>query len=252
MPADYSNAPLIEALCEFHFAPNQNWDWTIPGLVYSKVKPDYPDKQEQQTIQFGVGVGQPFPSSPPGISRVQFLRKDRSALIQIGPHFLGVNHLRPYPGWDEFRKMILKNLDIYAEIAQPTNVLRAGLRYINKIEIPEPEEGRLDNLDDFLKARPGVPQGLQQNPIQQFIQRVEIPMEESQGVLLLQSGSLPQDRPGYNPVILDLDFVSQIVEPFSLDDARQWITSAHARIEHAFEACIGDKARELFGGNQHG
>ena len=65
-----------------------------------------------------------------------FCGRIEARLIQIGPNFLGVNHLRPYPQWEAFRDIIFGNLDIYAEIAQPKNVVKAGLRYINKIEVP--------------------------------------------------------------------------------------------------------------------
>jgi len=252
MPADYTDAPLIEALCEFRFEPARSWDWTISELVYARVRDQMPIRQEQRTIEFGLADGQIVPPSPPGLSRVQFLRQDGSALIQIGTDYLGVNHLRPYPDWNAFSNLIFENLDIYAEIAQPKNLVKIGLRYINKIEVPTTAPGEKLKLSDYLQALPSVPPTLQRNVIQSFIQRVEIGNAEAQGTLVLQSGSLPAEREGCLPFLLDLDFVTTPGEQLPLDQARQWITRAHEEIELAFEACIGDQARLLFGDKHHG
>jgi hypothetical protein len=38
MPRRYEETPLVEALCEFRFLGNEAWDWTIPGIVYERIK----------------------------------------------------------------------------------------------------------------------------------------------------------------------------------------------------------------------
>ena len=43
----YKNPPIVEALCEFEFISSQPWDLTIPGLIYEKVKDEFPDKRQQ-------------------------------------------------------------------------------------------------------------------------------------------------------------------------------------------------------------
>jgi len=50
MGKKYKNPPLVEALCEFYFIPQQLYDLTIPGLFYDEIKEDFPEKQEQWGI----------------------------------------------------------------------------------------------------------------------------------------------------------------------------------------------------------
>ena len=54
MGRKYNNPPLIEALCEFQFIPTEPYDSTIPGLFYTQIKGDFPEKQEQSGIGFTV------------------------------------------------------------------------------------------------------------------------------------------------------------------------------------------------------
>lgn len=138
MSKKYSNPPIVEALCEFQFVPGQPWDMTIPGLLYEKIKSEFPVKQ----LQMGFGIGlQPKEESLQQIvemsQRMQFLRSDKTALVQVGPDFLTINHLKPYPTWEEFKPLIIGNLKIYQEVAKPKGFKRIGLRYINKIDFDQ-------------------------------------------------------------------------------------------------------------------
>lgn len=239
----YVNPPIIEAICEFRFKPSQEWDWTIPGLIYDKVKKDFPKKRQQGSIQFQFQVtGQENAEAVQGnIARMQFLREDEKALVQVGPDILVVNHLRPYPTWSVFKGMIIDALDIYKQVAQPEGLTRIGLRYINRIDVPRSEA----QIEDYLLAIPQVPEPIPQL-FATWVQRVEIPFEDTNGLLALQSGSIQQPQQKELAFLLDLDFSTLRAESVALDSALIWIEQAHDRIEQAFEASITDNTRELF------
>jgi uncharacterized protein (TIGR04255 family) len=46
----YRNPPIEEALCEFRFAPSQDWDPTVPGRFHEKIREIYPAKPREQRI----------------------------------------------------------------------------------------------------------------------------------------------------------------------------------------------------------
>jgi len=216
---------------------------TIPGLLYEKIKDEFPERQQQ--MGFGVGI-QPkegmaehkIELAPP---RMQLLRSNKTALIQIGPDLLTVNHLKPYPTWEVFKPLIIKNLNTYQEIAMPKNFKRMGLRYINRIEF---SKGPIE-LTDFFNYYPFIPNNLPQ--IHETFQiKVEIPYEEGRDRLLLTLASIIPDKPDAIAVLLDLDYIMAIPESVSLDQASEWIEKAHTKVENAFEACIRDKCRKLF------
>jgi uncharacterized protein (TIGR04255 family) len=43
----YKKPPIVEALFEFQFVPGREWDLTIPGLIYKKVKRRFPNRKQQ-------------------------------------------------------------------------------------------------------------------------------------------------------------------------------------------------------------
>ncbi len=239
----YENPPLIEALCEFRFEPSQPWDWTIPGLVYDKVKSEYPKKRQQNIVEVELRAEQEELAQrlKGGIARMQFLRPDEQALIQVGPDLLTVNHLKPYPTWQAFKARIVHALKIYREVANPKGIRRIGLRYINKIEIPEQGVA----IEDYLLAVPKVPEAVPQI-FATFVQRVEIPFEQANGMLVLQSGTVRDEHRGGTVFMLDLDFFTLQADKLTLDSAMEWVENAHGQVERTFEACVTDKARALF------
>jgi len=118
----YTKPPIIEALCELRFEPSLPWDLAIPGLLYEKVKDDFPKRRQVRAFETSVSAG------PEGVEqqvrtadRMQFLREDERALIQVGPDLLAVNHLEPYPTWQEFLPLIHRGFDAYCRAADPSN-----------------------------------------------------------------------------------------------------------------------------------
>lgn len=165
--------PIIETLCEFQFIPSQPWDMTIPGIFYERVKNEFPIKKQQ--MGFGVGfkpkdkeIQHRFEMAP----RIQFFRPDESALIQIGPDLLVVNHLIPYPKWEILKPLILRNLEEYKNIAKPKGYKRILLRYINKFEFAT----KSIDLKEFFNFYPFIPGGLPS--LSRFNIRVEFGSEK--------------------------------------------------------------------------
>ena len=242
MSRKYANPPIVEALCEFRFIPSQPWDMTIPGLLYGKIKSEF--RVKKQLMDYGIkfqpkkeSVKQQFELS----RRMQFIRSDNSALVQVGPNLLTINHLKPYPSWDNFKPLIVKNLEKYKDIAKPKAFERIGLRYINKIEFDKgPKE-----LSDYFNYYPFIPEGLPQ-VLDDFNVRVEIPYEDERDRLLLNLASSIPEKPNVISLLLDFDYIMAIPERISLDQASDWIEKAHTTVESAFEACITDKCRKLF------
>jgi len=245
MGRKYKNPPVVEALCEFQFISEQPWDLTLPGLIYEKIKDEFPDKQQQVgiNVQFRPtekGLEHKVEPTPP---RVQFHKKDKSALIQVGPDLLAVNQLKPYSTWEEFKAMILKGFQIYKEVARPKGFKRIGLRYINIVEFDKaPVE-----LKDYFQFYPFIPEVLQQLLYDSFLNRVEFPYEDGKERLILTLASIIPSKPNVLiSILLDLDYVMATPEYVLLDGVSEWLEKAHGKIEEAFEACITDNARKIF------
>lgn len=239
----YTKPPIIEAACEFSFDRNQVWDWTIPGLMYQEIKNEFPKKRQQNLFQMEV-LTQPVnveQNLTGGIARMQFLREDEKIMIQVAPYTLAINHLKPYTEWETYQPLIKKALKAYRQIGTPKALSRIGLRYINRIDIPE----TIVKIQDYLTAVPVVPKNIPQH-FEAWVQSVELPFPAANGKLVLQSGTArAEDHQGIS-FMLDLDFRCPKPNEIALDNAIEWIELAHQEIENVFEACITDKSRELF------
>jgi len=242
MGRKYANPPLIEALCEFQFEPDTKWDATVLGLVYERVRGQFPTRRPARQYSVSISPG------PEGVKptvqateRMQFLREDGVAMVQVGPHLLAVNHLKPYPSWERFLPLIHEGLKAYTDVASPTSIRRIGLRYINRIVIPSARIDPQDYFDLYPYVGPGLPQ--LRGP---FMVGVQFPYAQSRDGLKLELISADSDRPDSSTLILNLDYFVAQPGAVALDRVAEWIESAHSHVEEAFEATIKDRLRQLF------
>jgi len=239
----YRKSPLIEALCEIQYEPRTEWDLTAVGLIYERLKEQFP--QRRQTKVLGVEI-----AAQPEINalrhqmtltdRVQFVRADDTALVQIGPHFLAVNHLKPYSSWETFEPLIRQAVGAYCEVAVPTGIHRVGLRYINRIEFTELQV----QLQDYFNFYPQLAGDLPQDH-GEFQMTVQFPQGGSHDVLKVQLASVGAPDPA--PALwLDLDYFLTAPGTLDVGTMLSWVDVAHARIEDMFELIITPRLREMF------
>jgi uncharacterized protein (TIGR04255 family) len=238
----YRKPPIAEAICEFQFRGAREWDWTIPGLVYQEIRAEFPQKRQEKAFEINIAPkeGRIQQNVGGGLSKMQFLREDGSAMVQVGPDLLAINVSPPYPGWEAFEALIQRQFEIYVKIAQPIGFKRIGLRFVNKIVFPTAGI----ETTEYFHYYPRLPQTVEQmhGP---FSMRVLHTYEGERDVLILQMGHVKPN--GENLAIaLDLDYYLAQPEKVELAKGLEWVSVAHDKIEAMFEACITDKTRHLF------
>jgi len=168
---------------------------------------------------------------------MQFLREDSSALVQVQPHVLTVNQLKPYPEWPAFKALILEQLHVYTDVAKEQQLTRIGLRYINRIEIPAAKF----ELEQYFVALPSVPAGIP-DTFGSFLMQVEIPHDDPSMTLRLAVGSLPPSAADQSAVMLDLDMVTD--QAPNIDGVAAWLDTAHDRLETVFDKSLTEKTHK--------
>jgi uncharacterized protein (TIGR04255 family) len=236
----YRSAPLVEAICEFQFAPTSQWDLAIPGLIFESLRREFPERRS--TPLFDARLGAPDGALPTVAERVQFWREDHSALTQVAQNLLVVNHLRPYPGWEGFRPLIQRAFESYNDIAHPSGLKELSLRYINVIEL----EGNKVRLEDFLDFYPHLGTQLPQTH-SSFLVGVGIPDKAMLNVLRLELASRPSRASSICSLTLDLTCVPTNEGVPALSDVAKWLEDSHAWINECFEGAIKQPLRERFG-----
>jgi uncharacterized protein (TIGR04255 family) len=105
----YEKPPIEEAVCDIQFAPGTDWDPTLPGRLFEKLKDTYNEKPRQLQIvesQLQSVAAEGSASTLLhhfGKMRVQLLAEKGTRIVGISQDQLSVHMLRPYTQWEDFR-----------------------------------------------------------------------------------------------------------------------------------------------------
>lgn len=240
----YQNPPVVEALCELFFV-GSIWDTTVPGQLYERVRDRFPKKGEvnEVGVELQVAPGGTGARMLHGNPRTQFIREDGSRMVQLARDLLVVNEVRPYTRFEDWRPLVAEMLDAYRQVAQPSGLMRLGVRYINRVVISTIAV----KLDDYFRVYPQLPSEVAtaHGP---FVMRVELPMSSSNTAhrLIVTFGSAPNDEARSSAFLLDLYDIVELDGSAAFDQVPTLLDEAHANIEKTFENAITAEARRLF------
>lgn len=241
--ARYESPPIEEVVCEIHFAQDNSWEPTHTGLIYSELKEEFP--QRDQSKAYGIShrnqEGEPTAPKISSQERTQFKSEDEKSLIQVSPHFLSANRLRPYESWAEFLPIVQSGLEAYKSQVSPSGIDRISLRYINRIEIGKGEVDLEEKFNFGIRVEEEVP-----NDFFSFVAGMVTPFEEGRDALKIQMKESRSGDPDIKAVLLELDYSLIESEGVETDDVLEWLETAHEHAVNCFEAVITEQVRETF------
>lgn len=240
MGRKYANPPLIEALCEFQFAPNTEWPLTNHGEIFERLKQHYPKVRNAQNIRLNASIG------PGGLShqastkdKTMLYSEDEKSLVQVAPFSLAVNRLKPYNSWNSFLPQIREAFEAYNDVCKPDTIQQVSTRYINQIEF---ESDRVA-LEKYFEFRPSLGSSFPKD-MSAFSQSAQFLYEDGRDIAVVQLSSVLVPR---SAALLDLEYGLLQPERVAVSDSLAWVEASHAHIESLFEACITDTLRQQFG-----
>ena len=241
----YENPPLVEAVCEFRFAPGADWDTTIPGLLYERLSDVYPNKTSGKHVNVTFGIeGTGLRPTIGAQDRTVFSSEDERDLVQVLPRVISVHRKAPYTSWDAFKPRVESALNAYLSVASPSEVYRASVRYRNQFEFTHRIE-----VSDYLDFYPSIGDGFE-GERGAFLCGVEFPRGEEERLQVELTTVEPQDPQSTDAMRLDLNYMlleSRDIGEFSASD---WLDDAHAEVEAAFEGAITEQLRARFRGEE--
>jgi uncharacterized protein (TIGR04255 family) len=237
----YAQPPIQEAICEVHFklpAPLDKGD-------IEHIKPiwegGYPTQQmvTEQNLEVRLSMDKVDTKSTATGHKLIARSADGKNLAQLGPKFIAVNRLNPYLGWEEsFRGTIWSRLSEAQSVFNFQEIERIGLRYINKIELPEqparwaewfavplPVAGSLGECGGVFQFH--FEQALSAN-LQTYINFLNLPTPPSASTT----------------IILDIDVIWRGSE--AVAGAKHLLEAVHDPHRDLFEGYLLDKTRALF------
>lgn len=240
----YANPPLLEAVCEFKFPAESNWDITIPGLLYETLKKEFPVKEKDtigELVIHKMPNGQ-FQQIMNSHERISFLTIDKKTTVNVAPFTLSIHQLKPYSKWEDFRHHIDSALNALKKNMTITSFERIGLRYVNNIAISQ----ATIKLEEFFNFRPFIGPGLPQE-LNGFTTNCAVQYEGGKNVCNLRLATQASPLPDNASFILDIDYFLNQPKSINVADVDNWLNNAHATCNILFEGCTTDKLKSLFG-----
>ena len=240
----YAHAPITEAIIEL--SCDLPVDVTLEDLAHVVDRELFVSESQALLISGRIEVG---PGGIKGDTTGQqvgyvYRRSDGSRVIQSRLNGFAYSVLAPYDRWETFSAEAWQHWQKYKEITHPTKVTRLGVRFINKIDIPQASI----EIKDYLRTAVDVSPYLPQVTDGYFLQ-VVVPLLNLDASATITSTVVPPYSPDTTSLILDIDTWRRLDVPVSDDTESERLLAALNELRIAknfvFEACITDATRGL-------
>jgi len=245
MPQKYRRPPIVEAVVEVRVSPPLTAD--LLDKLQVRLRSDYP-LPPQRTFNMHFQVGEETASVREEPLGYRLTSADASEVVSIAPIAISTSKLPPYQGWEPFVDRARKNWEIWRRVAGHRQITRIGVRYVNRIDIPNPTEESI-TIEEYLQYSLRFPPAAAAagiGPLGHFAVNVEVPLGKDKCKLILNASSAPSPLVKTVSFILDLDVSLEVDLPQSDDALWAFVGRMREHKNFVFETCITDRARALF------
>jgi len=155
-----SHAPIVEAVIEMRSNTERQIDEKATLTLIKARLPEYPNVETQRGFSHSFSVA---PNQPPhqeyadlGFKGFRLLTADKKQITVFGKENYTFSRISPYENWEQFSVEALRLWDLYKAMTDSSAINRLGVRFINKIALPQGDV----QFDDYLKSPPSAPDGL--------------------------------------------------------------------------------------------
>jgi uncharacterized protein (TIGR04255 family) len=248
----YANAPIAEALIDLRITHAQDFALNDLGKMGEAIANRYPT-QEPLYLQSGQ-IRFQQPGDPAQIEATQqhggfrFISQNKQQIVQARADGFTFSTLAPYDRWESLRDEARRLWELYRPAAKVEYIVRAAVRYINRIDIPSATA----ELEDYLRTYPEVSADMpNEGVIANFFMQLQLWQDDLDCLLIVNETPVPppENVDATTSIQLDLDlFREAFTEPWPVEeDAAVWgfLEQLHDRKNEVFEASITDATRRL-------
>jgi uncharacterized protein (TIGR04255 family) len=241
----YKRPPITEAVIAIGFgAAMEPGDLNRADSSFAKLYPQHQDARNLN-LEFimparpNLAPGTKIRHDVPGHRRSS---DDQTQIVIVWPTSFVFSQLAPYPGWDDFFGRFVRDWALWKKVVGYRSISRVGVRYINRIDIPI--TGNLTHYEEFLNIYPRLPEEL--GSIFAYAIQTQLPFPEIEGRITINSSSIPSPLLEHASFMFDQDLYKENNIPQNDDGLYNLLNQIHVKKNAVFEACITDRARELF------
>ena len=151
-----AQAPIVEAVIEIRARAESSWAESVVLERLTANLPDYPLFRSRREVrqEFKLKGSEPAEQiiEDMGWYGLQFESADKLHVAQFLKDWFVFSRLQPYDHWAKFRGEALRLWQIHKAIAQPAEVNRLGVRFINRLLLPDDF-----HIKDYLQTTPQAP-----------------------------------------------------------------------------------------------
>ncbi|WNB76634.1 TIGR04255 family protein [Methylomonas koyamae] len=238
----YDSPPITEAVIEIRFYPSIN-EKVLTKTVKAFAK-YYPELIPIDQYEFEVIVDKGVPTTNTKTVR-EFKRtsQDMTEVIVLKNSAFVLSQLAPYKSWENFIARFERDWNLQNKIAGQREILRIGVRFINRIDIPRAEND-LVNEYEYLNIYPKQPAEI--GPFLGYAVQSQMFLPEINSFLRLNSAVVPSPLIDNISIVFDQDISRESELPQNTKDILVYLNEVRGEKNKVFELCVTDKARELF------
>lgn len=215
-----SKAPATEAVIEFRTRPNN----AAKAAVLTRLAPTGFSVEELREYAGEIELTPAGPrikeqvKSPSGF---RLLSPDGRVVVSATLERVATSRLYPYIDWSDLLKTAREFWDRYVRLVEPQTVVRLGVRYINRLDLPT----GAGSLREYLEAPPSVFPGTA-GPLKGFVKRAVT--AEDDGITAIVTQALQESYERRTVLILDID--CSVTSSFEAQDAAMWTQLSELRV----------------------
>jgi uncharacterized protein (TIGR04255 family) len=206
-PQHLSKAPIQEAIIAFSFEKPSAGGEALIDALDTAIKSEYTSRSPVRMAQ--VTLSDQGSTGESRIVGARFASTDGRRVCLVDNSQFLCSRLAPYETWESLKGEFERLWKVYSSLSDD-RIAKVGVRYINKIFLPEGKDMSLT-----VRTRPEVAEGLPQAMFSFFV-RLGVKIPDPQGVLMITEAQLPTERPGFVTAVLDHDLQFRI-NPESTD-----------------------------------
>lgn len=238
--------PITEAVIEIRFGPNERITLDHVKAFAEATKHRYPNQAPLYVMsgQFGVspeGNAKARSTAQAVGLRLTNVEGNRACMARID--YISVSFLPPYTPWPALADAAREAYDKYRKIVPQEQVVRVGMRYINRMNLP-----LVDGQDilELITTEPRFPKGIPEL-LSGFETTVYLPLEANSGAVIRQrlEPPLSPDQKGVQ-FVLDIDAFYQAEK--GVEESRIWevLEALRERKNAIFFGTVTDKGLEPY------
>lgn len=241
--AKYKRAPITEAVIEIRLAaplPKERVD-----AIHNRLKRNYAKSQTQSVDRAKLDMKERQVTFDEREERYRLSSNDETDILLITRLSMLCSRLAPYESWEAFQPRAVEDWGQWKEVIGYQKIARLGVRYINRLDIPVGEAGKVV-VDDYLNVIPKYPEPEVIASFEKYTMQITSRFGKENFSLIINTSSIPSPLVDHVSILFDLDVGMTDNVPQRDDLMWDALNVMRDQKNRIFEACITDKARELF------